>query len=205
MVRIVVVLWCWCFAFAASAAPPPVILVMGDSLSAGYGLDVQQGWIFLLQQKIRTQGLPHAVANASVSGETSAGGLARLPAALDRNRPAIVLIELGGNDGLRGLPVQSLRANLERMVALARKAGATPVLFEMRIPENYGPAYADGFRGTFGAVAEAQKVPLVPFLLDDIAAEPERWFQDDGIHPNAAAQPKLVDAVWPTLLPLLQP
>jgi acyl-CoA thioesterase-1 len=177
---------------------------MGDSLSAGYGLDAQQGWVFLLQQKIRTQGLDHAVANASVSGETSAGGLARLPAALERNHPAIVLIELGGNDGLRGQPVRALRTNLERMVDLARKAGATPVLFEMRIPENYGAAYADAFRGTFAAVANERKVALVPFLLNAIVAEPDRWFQEDGIHPNAAAQPKLVEAVWPTLQPLLK-
>ncbi|HKY90218.1 MAG TPA: arylesterase [Nevskiaceae bacterium] len=180
-----------------------MILVMGDSLSAGYGLDPQQGWIFLLQQKIRSQGLPHVVVNASVSGETTAGGLARLPAALDRNRPKIVLVELGGNDGLRGQPAQALRTNLERMVDLTRKAGAVPVLFEMRIPENYGPAYANSFHGTFAAVAQERKVALVPFLLAEIALEPDRWFQDDGIHPNAAAQPRLVEAVWPTLQPLL--
>lgn len=203
MVRFVVLLWCgWLFAAAASAAP--VILVMGDSLSAGYGLDAGQGWVSLLQQKIKAQGLPHTVANASVSGETTAGGLTRLPAALDRNRPRIVLLELGGNDGLRGLPVASLKANLGRMVDLVRKAGATPVLVAMRIPENYGPAYADGFASTFPAVADEKKAPMVPFLLAPLALDAQRWFQDDSIHPNAAAQPLLVDAVWPTLEPLLK-
>lgn len=180
-----------------------MILVLGDSLSAGYGLDAGQGWVHLLEQKLRSHGLPHRVVNASVSGETTAGGLARLPALLQRHRPRLVLVELGGNDGLRALPVQALRGNLERIVDASARAGATAVLFEMRIPENYGPAYSERFVRTFGEVARTKKVPIVPFLLASIATDVRRWFQDDGIHPNALAQPRLLDAVWPSLEPLL--
>lgn len=187
----------------AAKAAAPVILVLGDSLSAGYGLDAGDGWVSLLEQKLRSQGFPYAVVNASVSGETTAGGLARLPALLARHRPRMVLVELGGNDGLRALPVKALRANLERICDLSAQAGATAVLFEMRIPENFGPAYSAGFTRSFGEVAKAKKVPLVPFLLAAIATDTGQWFQEDGIHPNAAAQSKLLDAVWPSLEPVL--
>lgn len=187
---------------AVPAASTPTILVLGDSLSAGYGLNAEDGWVCLLERKLRAEGLPHRVVNASVSGDTSAGGLARLPAALERYEPQIVLIELGANDGLRALPLPAMRENLQRMVALARDAGATPVLLEMRIPSNYGPAYTDDFAAIFGQIAEAEDVPLVPFFLREIALDVQ-WFQADGMHPNAAAQPLMLDAVWPTLQPLL--
>jgi acyl-CoA thioesterase-1 len=186
------------------AATAPVVLVLGDSLSAGYGLDVKQGWVHLLEQRLKSQGLPHTVVNASVSGETTAGGLARLPALLERHRPKLVLVELGGNDGLRALPIKAMRGNLERIVEISNRAGATAVLFEMRIPENYGPAYGEAFTRTFSEVAAAARVPLVPFLLADFATDATA-FQDDGIHPSAAAQPRILDTIWPSLLPLLKP
>ncbi len=208
--RFVLMLWCLlgllpATAGAASvAAPPtaPAILVLGDSISAGYGLDAGQGWVSLLDRKLKSQGLPHKVVNASVSGETAAGGLARLPGLLARHQPKIVLVELGGNDGLRALPVKALRTNLEQIVDLSRKAGAQPVLFEMRIPSNYGAVYAEGFFKTFGEVAQEKNAALVPFFLLPIAAD-SASFQDDGIHPTAEAQPKMLDAIWPTLQPLL--
>lgn len=187
----------------AQAAEPPRILVFGDSLSAAYGIPASQGWAALLQQRLQREGYPYTVVNASVSGETTAGGLARLPAALQQHRPAILLLELGANDGLRGLPVKQMHANLERMLALARKAGAQPLLFEMRVPANYGQAYGEGFRRTFAEISQASKTPLVPFFLGAIALDPAQ-FLDDGLHPAAAAQPKLLDAVWPTLQPLLR-
>lgn len=195
-------------AFAAdaaktTAATKPVILVLGDSLSAGYGLDAGDGWVHLLEQKLKSQGLPHAVVNASISGETTAGGLARLPALLDRHKPQLVLVELGGNDGLRALPVKAMRSNLESIVALSAKANATAVLFEMRIPENYGPTYSELFTRTFTDVAQANKVPLVPFLLAGFATDPAS-FQDDGIHPSAKVQPQILDSIWPSLQPLLR-
>lgn len=195
-------------AFAKNAAAPgtgkPVILVLGDSLSAGYGLDAGDGWVALLEQKLKSQALPHAVVNASVSGETTSGGLARLPALLQRHRPQMVLVELGGNDGLRALPIKAMRGNLERIVDTSAKAGATAVLFEMRIPANYGPAYSEQFTRTFTEVAQAKQVPLVPFLLGSFGADP-RAFQDDGIHPSAAVQSRILDTIWPSLQPLLRP
>lgn len=141
--------------------------------------------------------------NASISGDTTAGGLSRLPAALDKHKPSIVLIELGANDGLRGQPVAQMRGNLEKLMALVKARKAQPVLFEMRIPSNYGAAYTMQFTQAFGTVAKAGKLPLVPFFLAGIATDP-RQFQDDGIHPTAAAQPQLLDAVWPTLKSMLK-
>ncbi len=186
----------------AADAHAPAILVTGDSLSAAYGIGLDQGWVALLQQRLKQQGYPHIVVNTSVSGETTRGALARLPAELARHKPAIVLIELGANDGLRGQPLKSLRENLRRMVALSRKAGATPVLFEMRLPANYGLQYTEAFRRSFGELAKVERVTLVPFFMSAIALDPA-YFLEDGIHPNAAAQSKLLDAVWPTLKPLL--
>lgn len=184
------------------------ILVWGDSLSAGYGVDSQRGWVRLLEQKLGTQADASLrgwkVVNGSVSGETTAGGLARLPAALTRHRPDVLLIELGGNDGLRGLNLKSMRSNIDAMIALARKAGASPVIFEMRIPANYGPVVTERFQKTFADVAEGTKTPMVPFFLMPIATDRPKWFQDDGIHPNNAAQPLMLDAVWPHLLPVLK-
>ncbi len=189
---------------ADACAAGPTILVWGDSISAGYGLDSGTGWVHLLEQRLQKQGSAYSVVNASVSGETSAGGLARLPAALDKFHPGIVLIELGGNDGLRAQPLDAMRANLDRMVQLSRAAQARPVLFEMYIPRNYGALYADRFTQVFGQLAQQRQVPLVPFFLSGLVAERDRWFQDDGIHPNAEAQPQMLDAVWPTLAPLLK-
>jgi acyl-CoA thioesterase-1 len=191
-----------CVALPAAAAP--TILVWGDSLSAGYGLDANTGWVHLLEQRLQTQGERYVVVNGSVSGETTSGGLARLPAALARERPDWVLIELGANDGLRGLPLSEMRDNLTKMTRLARAAGAKPVLFEMRLPTNFGPIINGRFRAVFADVAKAENVPLVPFFLEAVATDPRRWFQDDGIHPNAQAQPRLLDAVWASLAPLLR-
>jgi acyl-CoA thioesterase-1 len=187
----------------ASAAEPPAILVFGDSLSAAYGINVERGWVALLRERLAQAGYPHRVVNASVSGDTTGGGLLRLPVALDAHHPQIVLIELGGNDGLRGLPLKQMRANLEQMVRLSRAHHAQPVIFEMRIPANYGAAYGDGFRAVFNDVAKSAGLPMVPFWLGAIATDPKA-FQDDGIHPTEAMQPKLLDAVWPTLKPLLK-
>ena len=182
-------------------AQAPVWLVMGDSLSAAYGIQASQGWVALLQQRLDARGYRARVINASVSGETTAGGLARLPALLQRHQPEIVLIELGGNDGLRALPIAKLRENLARMAQLTRAADATPVLFKMQIPANYGPFYTGPFASSFAEVAKREKAVLAPFILAPIASDPG-GFQSDGIHPTAAAQPKMLDAVWPALEPL---
>ena len=187
----------------ARAAEAPVILVLGDSLSAGYGIAAEQGWVSLLARRLKDQGLPHRVVNASISGDTTAGGLSRLPAALDKHRPSIVLLELGANDGLRAQPVAQMKTNLQKLIGLAKAKKAQVLLFEMRIPSNYGLAYTEQFRAAFGEVAAAEKVPLLPFFLMPIATDPQ-WFLDDGIHPNAKAQPLLLDAVWPKLSTLLR-
>ncbi len=180
----------------------PTVLVFGDSLSAGYGLNAGEGWVALMEKRMAAQGYPHAVINASVSGETTSGGLARLPGALSRHKPELVLIELGANDGLRGLSLKKMRGNLTRMAQLSRAAGAQVLLLEMRVPPNYGAGYADEFRQSFAQVARAQKAVLLPFFMAGIALKPE-FFQDDGLHPTAAAQPLLLDAVWLHLKPLL--
>lgn len=172
--------------------------MLGDSLSAAYGIPAQQGWVMLLQQRLQAKGYPHRVVNASVSGDTTAGGRGRLADAIRIYRPQIVLIELGGNDGLRGLPVQRIRENLLAIVQLCQSVGAKPLVFEMRVPENYGKDYGNAFNKIFTTVAKESGVPLVPFFLNAIAKDPKS-FQDDGIHPIAAAQPKLLNAVWPTL------
>jgi acyl-CoA thioesterase-1 len=187
----------------AVAADKPVILVLGDSLSAGYGIPVEQGWVSRLQQRLDAEGYGYAVVNASVSGETTAGGLERLPRALAKHKPAVVIIELGGNDGLRGLPVTELRANLEALVDASRKAGAEALLAAIRMPPNYGPQYTGKFYAVYETLAREQKVPWVPFFLEGIALR-EDLFQDDGIHPDLDAQPILLDNVWPVLEPLLQ-
>lgn len=191
-------------AAATDAAPQPVILVWGDSLSAAYGIPAEQGWVQRLQQRLRGSGYPHRVVNGSISGETTAGGLARLPAALKQHRPALVLLELGGNDGLRGLPVKQLRANLAAMIGHARGAGAKVMLFEMQIPANYGDAYRSGFARTYRELAGGPGVTLVPFFLEAIALDAGA-FQEDGIHPTAAAQEPMLDAVWPVLRAELGP
>jgi acyl-CoA thioesterase-1 len=191
---------------SADGAPPaeaPVILVFGDSVSAGYGLTrVEQGWVALLQTRLKQQEYVYQVVNASVSGETTAGGLARLPRALTLHQPRIVILELGGNDGLRALPILPMRTNLARMVDLAEAAGAKVLMLGMRIPPNYGPEYAEQFRSSYSDLARDKKLPLVPFLLNGIALTPD-LMQADGIHPNELGQPRLLENVWPALEPLL--
>jgi acyl-CoA thioesterase I len=191
-------------AMAAPAAnqAAPTILVFGDSLSAGYGIRVQHGWVALLAQKIRNEGYGFDVVNASISGETTDGGLARLPRALAMHHPRIVLLELGGNDGLRGLPVAQTRANLQRMIRLTEAAGARVLLLGIEIPPNYGPRYTGQFRTMYEDLASSQHVPLVPFLLQGVALDPQ-LMQQDRIHPNEQGQPLLLANVWPKLQPLL--
>jgi acyl-CoA thioesterase-1 len=195
-----VLIGAWC----SAKAEAPVILVFGDSISAGYGLErVDQGWVALLQTRLKDQEYGYQVVNASVSGETTAGGLARLPRALSLHHPAIVILELGGNDGLRALPVAQMRANLAGMVDLGLAAGAKVLLLGIRMPPNYGPQYTEQFRLCYSDLARDKKLPLVPFLLKDIALKPA-LMQADGIHPNALGQPGLLDNVWPMLAPLLR-
>ena len=188
----------------AAPAETPVILVFGDSISAGYGLSrVEQGWVTLLQTRLKDEDYGYQVVNASVSGETTAGGLARLPRALDLHKPKIVILELGGNDGLRALPIAQMRANLLRMVDLASAAGAKVLLLGIRMPPNYGPEYTEQFRLCYSDLARDKKLPLVPFLLNDVAQFPD-LMQADGIHPNQLGQPTLLANVWPSLKPLLR-
>jgi acyl-CoA thioesterase-1 len=187
----------------AMGADKPVILVLGDSLSAGYGIPVEQGWVARLQQRLDAEGYGYTVVNASVSGETTAGGLERLPRALAKHEPVVVVIELGGNDGLRGLPVAELRANLEALVTRSREAGAEALLAAIRMPPNYGPQYTQKFYAVYESLAREKKVPWVPFFLEGVALR-EDLFQDDGIHPALDAQPILLDNVWPVLEPLLK-
>lgn len=181
------------------------ILVFGDSLSAGYGLDNGSGWVALLAKKLQSTGSAYEVVNASVSGETTAGGVSRLADALDLHKPEIVLLELGANDGLRGQPPAVMQANLEKMIDQIRARGARPLLFEMRIPNNYGPVYTQKFTQAFHDAAADKKIPLVPFFLGTVATDVDRWFQEDGIHPNASAQPQLMETVWASLAPLIAP
>ena len=186
-----------------SAGPAPVVLVLGDSLSAAYGMETRQGWVALLQARLAGEGWPHRVVNASISGDTTRGGRARLGQALERHRPALVLIELGGNDGLRGIAVEETGRNLESMVREARAAGARVLLVGIRLPPNYGPVYGERFRRVFEELAEREGVPLVPFLLEGVGGDPELMLED-GIHPRAEAQPRLLENVWPWLVPVLE-
>ena len=181
----------------------PTILVLGDSISAGYGLANGEGWVALLQARLKTQGYGYRVVNASVTGETTTGGLARLPRALSLHRPQIVIIELGGNDGLRALPLETSRRNLEKIIEAARGAGAKVLLLGMKIPPNYGPRYSTGFEQTFRDLARRYRLPFEPFFLEKIALQPG-MMQADGIHPTAKAQPVMLDTVWPVLKPLLR-
>jgi acyl-CoA thioesterase-1 len=187
----------------AAAAPDRTVLVLGDSLSAGFGLKPAQGWVALLEQRLRAQAYEYRVVNASVSGETSGGGLERLPRALELHKPEVVIVELGANDGLRGLPVAQTRDNLTKIVAAAKQSGARVLLVGMRLPPNYGPRYTNDFMHMFRDIAAASSVALVPFLLQSVALKPA-LMQADGLHPTAQAQPALVDTVWPYLSPLLR-
>ena len=185
------------------AESAPALLVLGDSLSAGYGIALDQSWVSLLQERIAREGLPHRVVNASISGDTTAGGIARLPELLDTHRPAIVVIELGANDGLRGFSPGRIDDALERLVLMSREAGSEVLLAGVRLPPNYGAAFSDRFQRIYADVAERNRVALVPRLLDGVA-EDFGLMQPDGLHPTAEAQPRILDNVWPVLEPLLQ-
>ena len=192
-------------AAAASAAQTqaPVVLVFGDSLSAGYGIRVEQGWVSLLAQKIEHQGYGFRVVNASVSGETTDGGLARLSRALAVQQPRIVLLELGANDGLRGLPLAGTRENLDKMITLLQSQHVAVLLLGLRLPPNYGERYTGGFMTMYQELSASHRIALLPFLLDNVALHPE-LMQEDGLHPNEKGQPLLLDNVWPRLMPLLR-
>ena len=176
----------------------PVIVVLGDSLSAGYGIDVDLSWTALLQARLAEQGYEHRVVNASISGETTEGGVTRIGDIVERLAPAVVVVELGGNDGLRGFPPSTTRDNLNRIIETARSAGASVALLGIRIPPNYGPRYIKAFEGTFRDVATANDVPWIEFFMDGVALDAE-LMQADGIHPNAEAQPLLLDNAWPVI------
>lgn len=186
-----------------AASPAATILVYGDSLSAGYGLAQEQGWASLLAKRLHAGKFDYKVANASISGETTLGGANRIDAALKTHRPSIVIVELGANDGLRGGNLDAMRVNLEKIVDASRKAGAKVLLVGMQIPPNYGMPYAEKFRNTFTETARSRKIALVPFLFEGFA-EKREYFQPDGIHPTAEAQPAMLDTVWKGLLPLLK-
>jgi len=194
---------CWMLAVVpVHAAGAPVLLVLGDSISAGYGLGAGQGWVHLLEERLRKEGYPYQVVNASISGDTTAGGRNRLPALLAQHHPRIVVIELGGNDALRGGNLDATRANLDAMVAAVQAAGAKPLLVGMQLPPNYGSAYVRAFGQLFIDVAKARRIPVVPFVFEGFA-EDLAQFQPDRVHPLASAQPRILDNVWPTLVPLL--
>ncbi len=186
-----------------AVASDRTILVFGDSLSAAYGIRPEQGWVALLAQRLQAQGYGYEVVNASVSGETSNGGLQRLPRALQLHQPGVVILELGANDGLRGLPLGPTRENLTKMVQLSQAAGARVLLVGIRIPPNYGPRYTNDFAGLYPATARQYHVPLVPFLLDKVALDPT-LMQDDGLHPNARGEPLVLETLWQGLQPLLK-
>ncbi len=195
-----------CLLLLAALAPLPAfartLLVVGDSLSAAYGIDPNAGWVAQLEQRLRREGLDYTVINASISGDTTAGGRARLPRALAQHRPALVAIELGGNDGLRGLPLAQMKQNLGAMVRAAKASGARVVLIGIKLPPNYGVRYTRAFERVYRELAAEQRVKLVPYLLDGVAGV-DGLMQDDGIHPTSAAQTRILDNVWPTLRPLL--
>ncbi|MDY7564424.1 arylesterase [Pseudomonas sp. RTC3] len=186
----------------SQGAAAGTVLIVGDSISAAFGLDTRLGWVSLLEQRLQKEGFTDKVVNASVSGDTSAGGQARLPALLAEHRPQLVILELGGNDGLRGQQPAQLQQNLASMIQQSQKAGAKVLLLGMRIPPNYGARYTQAFEAVYSNLAEQEKVPLVPFFLEGVGGIPE-LMQADGLHPAAAAQGKLLENVWPTLKPLL--
>ena len=185
------------------AAHAATILVYGDSLSAAYGLAQDQGWVSLLARRLHSERPDYKVANASISGETTQGGRNRIEGVLKTHRPAVVILELGANDGLRGGSLSTTRANLESMIDASRRAGARVLLVGMRLPPNYGPAYTEKFQQLYAEVAKTKSVPLVPFFFEGFGAD-QKYFQPDGIHPTAQAQPVMLDTVWRELKPLLK-
>ncbi|MDK1394776.1 arylesterase [Pseudomonas protegens] len=186
----------------AQNAAAGTVLIVGDSISAAFGLDTRQGWVALLEKRLKDQGFTDRVVNASVSGDTSAGGQARLPALLAEHKPEVVILELGGNDGLRGQPPRQLQQNLASMIDSSQAQGAKVLLLGMQLPPNYGVRYTQAFSQVYSQLANEKKVALVPFFLDGVGGHPE-LMQADGLHPAAAAQGKLLENVWPTLKPLL--
>jgi len=186
-------------AFAAN----PKILIYGDSLSAAYGIPQQQGWAALLKEKLDRENLGFDVINASISGETTSGGLTRLARTLEQTKPQTIIIELGANDGLRGLPVKNMRDNLDVMIQLSKKSGAKVLLIGMRIPPNYGPKYTEEFSQTYIRLAKQHKIRIVPFMLENVAAKPG-LIQQDGLHPNALGQPIILENIWPELQRLIK-
>ena len=197
---------CVLFTAGTQAAPaqPHKLLVLGDSLSAGYGLRQQDGWVSLLQEHLSEASYELTVINASISGETTSGGLRRLPDLLNRHQPKIVIIELGGNDALRGQPLGGIRQRLTQIIELSQAAGAEVLLTGMHIPPNYGPRYTAGFHAIYQQLAEQRELAFVPFLLEGVATRPE-WMQSDGIHPKAEAQASILQNVLPALQPLIRP
>jgi acyl-CoA thioesterase-1 len=193
-----IVLW-----LPAAAAAEKSILVLGDSLSAAYGIPRQRGWVALLEERLKRERPDYIVVNASISGDTSGGGRARLKPLLDKHRPAVLVIELGANDGLRGMPVVLLRSNLDAMIRDAQASGARVLLIGMRMPPNYGEVYAQSFEDAFREIARTHRIALVPFLLEDFADKLE-LFLPDRIHPTAEAQPMMLERVWKELRPLLR-
>lgn len=189
-------------AASANSAEPPTVLVFGDSLSAGYGIDVDQSWTALLQTRLREQGYEHRVVNASISGETTEGGATRIGGAVETFSPALVILALGGNDGLRGFPPNRTRENLETIVNTSRASGAAVVLLGITIPRNYGQRYIEQFEAAFRDVATQYQIPWIEFFMEGVALN-EELMQNDGIHPNAAAQPRLLDNAWPIIVEAL--
>jgi acyl-CoA thioesterase-1 len=188
---------------ASAYSAPKTVLVVGDSLSAEYGLARGSGWVALLGQRLQANKISANIVNASISGDTTAGGLSRLPSLLQQHHPSVVVLELGANDGLRGLPVKSAETNLRSMIDMAEKAHARVLLVGMRMPPNYGRAYTERFAGMYQALSKEEKVPLVPFMLDGVAQEPAN-LQADRLHPLANAHPTILNNIWPQLAPLIK-
>ncbi len=186
-----------------SSAWSGTILVFGDSLSAGYGIETGEGWVDLMAKRIADKKLPYDIINASISGETSAGGLSRIASQLRKHTPDILVLELGANDGLRGLPLKAMKSNLSSIIGQAKVAGTRVLLLGMQMPPNYGPRYTERFFAIYGELAKEQQLPLVPFLLEKVALDPS-LMQRDNLHPNAKGQPLLLETVWPKLGPMLR-
>jgi acyl-CoA thioesterase-1 len=201
--RKLVTLFLFLLAIPAWGAEAPTVLVFGDSLSAGYGIDVDQSWTALLQSRLQAQGYEHQVVNASISGDTTEGGASRIHSALERFRPSVVILELGGNDGLRGIPTKRMRHNLRLIIESSKSSGAAVVLLGIRIPSNYGARYTEEFENVFRELASELDVPWIEFFMAGIATD-EDLMQDDGIHPNANAQPILLDNAWPIIQQALE-
>jgi acyl-CoA thioesterase-1 len=194
---------CIVSAFSVQAAPRQSIVVFGDSLSAAYGIAQARGWVALLGERLKRERPDYIVVNASISGDTSSGGVSRIQKTLQQHQPAVVVLELGANDGLRGLPLAQMKQNLATIIEQAHKAGARVLLVGMKLPPNYGPDYTQAFESTYGELAKRYKTALVPFLLEDFAENPQ-LFQPDRIHPTEAAQPLMLERVWKALQPLLK-